>query len=50
MKTFCIQNLPLFSRNRKKLLSLVRTGILVRRGQKAVRSIDTVSREAVIRQ
>ena len=50
MKTFCIQNLPLFGRNRKKLLSLDRTGILVRRGRKAVQSVDTGSREAVIRQ
>ena len=50
MKTFCIQNLPLFNRNRRKLLSRDRTEILVRRGRKAVQSIDTGSREAVIRQ
>ena len=50
VKTFWTKHRPLVNQSRKNLLSVDMTQILVRRGRKAVRSIDAGSREAIILQ
>ncbi len=50
VKSFWDEHRPLKSEERKRLLSIDHTNVLIRRGKKAVHSVDVGSRKAVIEQ
>ena len=49
-RSFWAQHKPLLGTDRRKILSLDRTEIMILRGRRAVRAVDRGSREAVILQ